>query len=169
MINGKMLIVAAIIVTTIIIGLAKGALASCCKKRADVLLTYNYGVRVSPRPPGWPQMWLAREIIKSFNENGLIVEKTKEEKGIELSGLPAKTNEAIKFSVSFNERKLKGCVFEFDKKKNFETVQNYYLNLNENNELHTWSLVKDNILVVIEGTMPEKEIQEYRAVLTDME
>jgi len=30
-------------------------------------------------------------------------------------------------------------------------------------------LVKDNILVVIEGTMPEKEIQEYRAVLADME
>jgi hypothetical protein len=166
--NGKML-VAAIIVTAIILGFAKGSSASCCTKRADVLLTYNYAVRVPPRPPGWPQMWLAREIIKSFNENGLIDEKAKQEKGIELSGLPAKTNEAIKFSVSFKEEKLKGCVFEFDKKKDFKLVKDHYLDLNRNNELHTWSLVKDNILVVIEGTMPEKEIQEYRAVLADME
>ena len=83
------------------------------------------------------------------------------------------------FSISYQQRDhtiyhreisyAKGCILEIDKKRNFETVQNYYLNLNENNELHTWSLVKDNILVVIEGTMPEKEIQEYRAVLADME
>ena len=163
--NWKKLLVAAIIVMTINIGLAKGSVASCCTKRADVLLTYNYGVRVSPRPPGWPQMWLARKIIKSFNENGLIDEKAKQEKGIELSGLPAKTNESIRFSVSFNEKKLKGCVFEFDKKRNFDMVKDYYLDLNKNNKLHTWSLVEDNILVVIDGTMPEKEIQEYMAVL----
>ena len=165
--TGKML-VAAIIVMAIILGLAKGSLASCCIKRADVLLTYNYAVRVPPRPPGWPQMWLAREIIKSFNENGLIDEKAKQEKGIELSGLPAKTNESIGFLVSFNEKKLKGCVFEFDKKKNIKMVLDHYLDLNRNNELHTWSLVKDNILVVIDGDMPEKEIQEYRAVLAGM-
>lgn len=129
----------------------------------------NHVLRVPPRPPGWPQMWIAADVIKSFNENGLTVEKIINKREIELSRLPTKTNVAIKFSVLFNERKLKGCILEFDKKRDFEKVLNHYLDLNEAGKLHTWSLVKDNILVVIEGAMPKKEIQEYKAVLAGME
>jgi len=125
----------------------------------------DHVVRVVPRPPGWPQMWLAANVIKSFNENGLKVEKAKNEKGIELSRLPAKTNESIKFSVSFNEQKLKGCILEFDKKKDFDKVKNHYFSLNNSGELHTWSLIKDNILLVIEGSMPDQVIRKYEAVL----
>ncbi len=128
----------------------------------------NHVIRVSPKPPGWPQMWLARDIIKSFNENELIEESSASEtKGV-LFDFPADTNEVIKFSVSLNERKLKGYVVEFEKKKDFETIQGHYLELNNNNELHTWSLVKDNILVVIEGDMHENEIQAYKAVLENI-
>ncbi len=128
----------------------------------------NHVIRIAPRPPGWPQMWLAREIIKSFNEHELIEESSASETEDELFDFPANTNDVIKFSVSFNKRKLKGCVLEFEKKKDFETIQEHYLDLNKNNELHTWSLVKDNILVVIDGAMPYKEIQDYEAMLKDM-
>ncbi len=123
---------------------------------------------VPPKPPGWPQMWLAADVIKSFNENGLIVEKTKKEKGIELSSLPAKVKDVVKFSVISSKQKLEGCVFEFDKKKEFDKVKSYYLALNNNGQLHTWSLIKDNILLVIDGSMSDQEIRKYENVLAGM-
>ena len=137
-------------------------------KRAEIGKTYHHVVRVAPRPPGWPQMWFAADVIKSFNKNGLIVEKTIKEKGIKRSSLPVKTNEAIRFSVSFNARKLKGCVLEFEEKKDFDKVKDHYLALNNSGKLHTWSLIKDNILLVIEGSMPDQEMRKYEAVLSEM-
>lgn len=172
--KGRVILVIAVIVSTSLFWFSEGTVAGGNRisrhgyKRADIGGTYNHVVRVLPKPPGWPQMWLAADVIKSFNENGLIVKKTKEEKGIELSDLSAKTNEAIRFSVSFNAKKLKGCVLEFDEKKDFDKVKNHYRALNNNGELHTWSLIKDNILLVIDGSMPDQEIRKYETVLAGM-
>ena len=172
--KGKVLLVISIIVSMSFFWFTEGIVAGGNRiskhsyKRAEIGRTYHHVLRVPPRPPGWPQMWLAADVIKSFNKNGFIVEKTKKEKGIELSGLPAKTIEAIRFSVSFNARKLKGCVLEFDEKKDFDKVKNHYLALNNSGKLHTWSLIKDNILLVIDGLMPDQEIRKYETVLAGM-
>ena len=128
----------------------------------------NHVVRISPRPPGWPKMWLAREIIKSLNDNGLNIDQTGNVSEDEIDTLPADIRNGVKFSIRSDEQIRSGCVLEFEKKKDFETIQGHYLELNKNNELHTWSFVKDNILVVIEGAMPEKEIQAYKAVLMNI-
>jgi hypothetical protein len=128
----------------------------------------NHVVRIAPRPPGWPQMWLARDIIKSLHENELIAESSINRKAHEQFDGPVMTNEVIKFSVSLNEHKLSGCVLEFDKKENFEQVRDHYLALNEKNIIHTWSLVKDNILVIIDGAMPEQTVREYELRLRNM-
>ena len=128
----------------------------------------NHVIRVQPRPPGWPQMWLAADVIKSFNKNGLIVEKAKEKKGVESFGLSAKIKDAVKFLVSFSEQKLEGCIFEFDEKKEFDKVKSHYLALNNNGQLHTWSLIKNNILLVIDGSMSDQEIRKYETVLAGM-
>ncbi len=128
----------------------------------------NHVVRVSPRPPGWPQMWLARDIIKSFNENGLKIDQTGNVSEHAIDILHADIKDGVKFSIRSDEQIRSGCVLEFEKKKDFETIQGHYLDLNNNNELNTWSLVKDNILVVIDGTMSEKEIQAYKAVLMNI-
>ncbi len=129
----------------------------------------NHVIRVAPRPPGWPQMWLAADVIKTFTGNGLTVEKTKKDADIELSGLSAKTKEAIRFSVSLNSRQLQGCVLEFHEKNEFDKVKKHYLALNNNGKLHTWSLSRDNILLVIDGSMPDMVIRKYATVLAEME
>jgi hypothetical protein len=125
----------------------------------------NHIVRIPPRPPGWPQMWMAGQIIKSFNENKLINKSASTRKEDILFDVPAKTSEAIRFSVSLNERILEGCILEFDTKRDFEIIHDYYQDLNSEHKLHTWSIAKDNILVVIEGAMPEEVVQDYRYVL----
>ena len=135
---------------------------------SELTAKINHVVRIAPRPPGWPQMWLARDIIKSLHENELIAESSINSKAHEQFDFPAMTNEVIKFSVSLNENVLSGCVLEFDKKENFEKVREHYLALNENKVFHTWSLVKDNILVIIDGAMPEQTVKEYELTLRDM-
>ena len=165
----KMLLVISLIVSTSSLWLDEVALALAFRGSSLVSgKTHNHVIRISPRPPGWPQMWFAKDVIKTLNENGLIVEKTRKEKSIELSSLPAKTHEAIKFSVSLKTKTLKACVLEFDNKKDFDKVLNHYLALNNNGELYTWSLIKDNILLVIDGSMPDQEMRKYEAILAEI-
>ncbi|UCH80179.1 MAG: hypothetical protein JSW20_10590 [Nitrospiraceae bacterium] len=128
----------------------------------------NHVVRIAPRPPGWPQMWLAREIIKSFNEKGLKLNQISDVSKDEKDMLPAEIKDGVEFSIRSDEQVWSGCVLEFDKKQDFETIQSHYLDLNYNNELHSWSLVKDNILVIIDGAMPEQTVRQYELTLRDM-
>jgi hypothetical protein len=172
MIKVKGVLILTVIMSTIILVFVEGVSAGpqaarFCIKKADIVGNYHHVIRIPPRPPGWPQMWLARDVIRSFNENGIRIKNTNNEQVMEL--LPAHTNEIIKFSVKLNERNLKGCVLEFENKKDFDAVKEHYLDLNSKHQLHSWSLMKDNILVVIDGSMPEQDIRKYKAVLAGME
>jgi len=119
-------------------------------------------------PPGFPHKWVTRDVVKSFNENGLEVENVKPVKETENLSLPANTEEAIEFSIPSSGEDVAGCILCFEDKDDMEKVTEHYRELNKEGELYNWSFVKDNILLILKGSLPEEVAREYEKVLYEM-
>jgi hypothetical protein len=126
---------------------------------------HRYTPFVPPKPPGWPQILFAKDIVKSFREKGWITVNTSEVRTSELKTLPGRTWESVGFIVPFHNTGLKGCVLSFKEKKEFEKIKKYYLGLNKKRKLYSWSFSRDNILVVLDGAMPAREARKFKILL----
>jgi hypothetical protein len=129
----------------------------------------RYVSMVPPRPRGWPHILFAKEVIKSFHEKKLNVRETVIVPTKELKALPGAAREGIQFSVQSSENDLRGCVLSFKEKKNFEKIKEYYLDLNQKGLLHSWSFTKENILVVLDGTMAAEKVKEFKFALDEID
>jgi hypothetical protein len=121
-----------------------------------------------PPPPGFPQDWLIKDAVESIEEKGLIIENVKEVTEDDYRSLPANANKGIKFTMPSFEEDTEGCILSFKRKDNIEAVQNHFLELNEKGELYTWSFVKDNLLLVLSGTLPGLKARQYEQALYDL-
>jgi hypothetical protein len=129
---------------------------------------HRYTPFVPPKPPGWPQILFAKDIIKSFREKGWITVNTSDVRTSELKTLPGRTWESVGFIVPFYNTALKGCVLSFKEKKEFEKIKKYYLDLNKKGKLYSWSFSRDNILVVLDGAMPARMADEFQSILNQV-
>ena len=139
-----------------------------CMCNTSSRASHRYISIVPPRPVGWPHILFAKDVVKSFYAKELNVEKTGIIPEEELDALPGRAHEGIEFSLPTTDKNLRGCVLSFKKKKNFEKIKHYYLDLNQKGLLHSWSFTKDNILVVLDGTMSEEKVGEFKVVLDEM-
>jgi hypothetical protein len=129
---------------------------------------HNFHTIRQPMPPGFPYKWINKDLIEQFSEDGLEIEKAKPVAEVDYGKIPAKVKEITKFSIpSFGEDKV-GYIFSFEKKKNLEKVKKHYLELNKKGELYTWSFVKDNVLLLLSGTISEDKARQYESVLYDL-
>ena len=125
-------------------------------------------VHPPPMPPGFPYKWGGKDLIKRFTEDGLEIEKAKPVAEVDYGKLPAKVKEITKFSIpSFGEDKV-GYIFCFERRKNLGKVKNHYLELNKKGELYTWSFVKDNVLLLLSGAIPEEKARQYESALYNL-
>ncbi|MEW6599361.1 MAG: hypothetical protein AB1499_00165 [Nitrospirota bacterium] len=118
-------------------------------------------------PHGFPHVWTTEDVINALNERGVEVNNI----SFEVSGihdnLPAKAKEIVKFSVSVED--LEGTILSFEFNENLHKVRKYYLELNKKGELYTWSFLKDNILLVLPGTIEEEKAKKYKKALNSMQ
>ncbi len=120
-------------------------------------------------PPGFPSEFFAKEVVKSFNKNGLKIKKadTIEKTGYNSHFLAIK--EGIQFSTPSSGDEIAGCILSFKLKNDLNKLQKHYLKLNKKGELYSWSFKMNNILVVLKGSMVENEARKYEKVLYDLE
>jgi hypothetical protein len=125
-------------------------------------------------PPPRPNIfinykWSPGDIVKAFNENGLEVEKTEPVNKSDYSSLPAKAKEAIKFTVPLIGEEGIGCILSFEVKSNMEEIRKHYLDKNKKEELYSWTFVKDNILIVLNGVISEEKARMFERVLNQLD
>jgi hypothetical protein len=112
--------------------------------------------------------WSITDVVNSFQGNGLEIGDIRQVTDVDQSFLPARVKEGIKFSIPSVGEEVAGCILSFNDKYNLEKVRKHYLGLNEKGEFYTWTFVKDNILLVLDGRLPESMAREYERALYDL-
>jgi len=134
---------------------------------------YNYHrtpdmIMPPPMPPGFPYKWVGNDLILRFNESKLEVEHTEPVSKVDHINLPTNATEVTKFSIpSFGEN-MGGCIFSFEKRNDLAKVRKQYRKLNKIGKLYTWSFVKDNIILIMAGIIPEEKARLYETVLYNL-
>ena len=119
-----------------------------------------------PSPPLFiPYKWLPNDVINIFNANGLEVQNIKPLTAEDYRPLPAKAKEAIKFTIPSNGEHAEGCIFSFERRDDMEKITDYYRTFNKKLKLHSWTFIRDNVLVVLKGEIPEKKARLYEDAL----
>lgn len=78
---------------------------------------------------------------------------------------PKKTKRAtFKFDrqIQFKYKGYKGYICEFNSEKYLDKAQEETLKLNSKREEYTWSLTQDNIILVLDGKLPEEEFLKFQ-------
>jgi hypothetical protein len=119
-----------------------------------------------PPMPEFERTWSANDLIKSLEGKGL----KKQEHSSVLEGryndaLINTAEEAVGFDLVSFGKEAGVSIHTFRSKKDLRKVQRYFLDLNEKGDLYTWSFVKDNIVLVLSGTIPEDIARQYERTL----
>ena len=121
-----------------------------------------------PPPPGFPERWFIKDVVESIDKKGLKIEDVKNTTEVDYSSLPGRAKQGIKFSLPSLIKEIEGCVLSFENKDNLEKVQKYFLELNEKGNYYSWSFAKDNILMILGGSLPESQAREFESALYDL-
>ncbi len=130
---------------------------------------------MSPQPimvPSMPEFetkWSTMRVVESFEEKGLTVERLRSifEDANHDTAINA-AEEAVRFDLASFGKEAGVCIHTFTSKDDLKNLQTHFLELNEKGDLYTWSYVKDNVLLVITGTIPEEIARQYERVLYDL-
>jgi len=109
--------------------------------------------------------WSPNDVINIFNAKGLEVQDIKPLTAEDYISLPAKAKEAIKFTIPSNGEHAEGCILSFERRDDMEKITGHYRKLNKKGKLHSWTFIKDNVLVVLKGEIPEKKARLYEDAL----
>lgn len=119
-------------------------------------------------PPGFPYNWNINHVRKIFEDHKL-VPAYNEVNDLDFQNLPARARVGMKFSVPSAGQNSEGCILSFDSKDDINIVLEYFLDKNQKGELYTWSFSKDNILLLITGTISEADARQYESALYDLD
>lgn len=115
-------------------------------------------------PPGFPHEWFAKDVVQSFKKNKLEIQVVDTAVGT----LPVKTRDVVQFAIPSLGSKRSGCIIEFERKENMDNVRKHFLELNKNGRLYTWSYAKDNMLLVLAGSLSREKAIQYEQALYEM-
>ncbi|MEW6715744.1 MAG: hypothetical protein AB1306_11735 [Nitrospirota bacterium] len=123
-------------------------------------------VMPSPIPSSFTHYkWTPEDVVNTMLTNGIEIQKTGQVTEADYSSLPAKAKEAVRFaSPSIGENAI-GCILTFDRRDDMEKVINHYRELNNKAELYSWTFVKDNALIVLNGLVGEEKAKPYENAL----
>lgn len=127
-------------------------------------------VMPSPIPPSFTHYkWTPEDVVNTMLTNGIEINKTGLVTEADYSSLPAKAKEAVRFvSPSIGENAI-GCILTFERRDDMEKIINHYRELNNKAELYSWTFVKDNALVVLNGLVGEEKARQYESALKRLE
>ena len=111
------------------------------------------------------QKWNNSQVIAAFTAAGLEVENPRPmSKPQDYGNAPTASTEGTQFTVpSLGEGGGGGHVYSFASEDDLERMVQYYANASTDN--FSWVYVRDNILVHIDGQLPEEKAKQYEAAL----
>jgi hypothetical protein len=170
--NRRKIILINLLIALLLVGYSKEVFAcGCGSSPSSSIASYRAtpNIVVVPPPPGFPHKWFTKEVINLFDKKGLkvskpnpITERTKNNSIINT------TNEAVKFDLISIGKDVGVSIHIFETWDDLDKAQKHFLDLNEKGELYTWSFVKDNVLLVLTGTIPEEVAREYESALYNL-
>ena len=133
---------------------------------AFVILSFPTPVKVKSLPPF--NLWHPGDGIKAFNSAGLMVDKVTLRKD-QIDGLTmGMMVEATAFAIPVQgaPSAARGILFCFQNEIDLQTMQSYYVSLGKAlPQYSSWIFVKDNMLLQINGDVPEAVANRYARAL----
>jgi hypothetical protein len=134
-------------------------------------------VQATPQPSGSPvpgstdrsfRKWTNSQVLEAFKEAGLEVENVSPmTRPDDYAGAPVNDAEGTKFYISSaGAEGAAGRIHSFTSASDQEQMIGYYAGASASS--FAWVFVKDNIVVQINGRLPEKKARLYEAALSRM-
>ncbi|MBN1889646.1 MAG: hypothetical protein JW850_16740 [Thermoflexales bacterium] len=128
---------------------------------AVALLTTSCGGRFSK--------WTSSQVVDAFKAAGLEAESAKRITKDDYGMAPMTAKEGTHFLIPSLCADCGARVFSFATKEDLEKMQQYYVELGKGSAaFFSWVFVKDNILVQINGDLPEDTAKKYEAALSQL-
>lgn len=125
----------------------------------------------TPEPSPTPafQKWTSTDIVNIFNSADLEVEEprtmTKDDYGM----APMSATEGTRFLIPSLCEDCGGRIFSFSNQEDLDLTKTYYEELGKSSAIFfSWVFVKDNILIQINGDLPEIKARQYEASLNSL-
>ncbi|UCD34843.1 MAG: hypothetical protein JSU90_11225 [Nitrospiraceae bacterium] len=116
-------------------------------------------------PHGFPQLWSTDDVITILNEQGLDVKEIEKDTDVTYALQSARAKEVMGISIPLEGAETEGYIFSFELKDDLEKMAGYYREMNNRGDLHTWSFVSGNILLILPGALSEEEARQYESAL----
>ena len=112
------------------------------------------------------QKWNTSQVVNKFHDSGLEVESSKPMTKADYGFAPMSAIEAIRFLIPSLCSDCGGRIFSFASEEDLNITRYYYEALGKSSAaLYSWVFVKDNILVQINGDLPEGKAKAYKQSL----
>lgn len=116
------------------------------------------------------QKRVSADVIAAFQAAGLESENTRPMTDDDYGIAPNVAEEGTRFFLPSLCDGCGGRVFSFSSPQNLEILKTYYVTISESSPaFFTWVFEKDNILVQINGDLPEEQARQYEAALETLE
>ncbi|HDD61369.1 MAG TPA: hypothetical protein ENF22_02405 [Chloroflexi bacterium] len=130
-------------------------------------------VTATPEPPTPApkfQAWTSEQAIEAFKTANLEAENTRPMTKDDYGAAPFVAEEGTRFFIPSLCADCGGRAISFSNREDLDLVKNYYVELGEASSwFFSWVFEKDNILIQINGDLPEEQALKYQAALDNME
>jgi hypothetical protein len=128
----------------------------------------------TPTPEPAPTLafrrWTSNQVVEAFKAAGLEAEDARPMTKDDYGMAPMVAVEAMRFFIPSLCEDCGGRVLSFDSPDDLEKTKSFYVRLGEESAmLFSWVFTKDNILVQINGDLPEETAMKYKAALESLE
>lgn len=115
-------------------------------------------------------VWTPDQVVESFEAAGLEVGEYRPMDHDDYGFAPFVATAGVRFMISSLCATCGGRIMAFDEPAGLLSVKEYYDRLGrESAALYSWTFVRDNILVQINGELPRAKAEQYQAALDAME
>lgn len=109
------------------------------------------------------------DVVQAFKDAGLEAESVREMTKDDYGAAPMTATEGLRFYIPSLGEDNGGRIMLFENEKDMEATKAYYDELGKTSAIFfSWTASKDNILVQINGNLPEEEYNKYKAALESL-
>jgi len=110
----------------------------------------------------------SERVVEVFQANGLEAADPRPASEADYGGAPMVAKDAMRFSIPSLGAEAGGLVMAFESQENLAKAKAYFDEKAQSQETFVRVFVRDNILVVLSGKMPEAESNQYEGVLAKL-
>jgi hypothetical protein len=115
------------------------------------------------------QRWTSNDVVEIFKSASLEVAGTRPMTKDDYGMAPMRAIEGTHFVIPSLCSNCGGRILSFSSQEDLEATKTYYEDLGKNNALFfSWVFVKDNILIQINGDLPEGKARQYESALNSL-